>query len=60
VATTWRLVLRHRYRPWYRLWLVTRTYEIEAVRECEESDVLRCAADLKAEFPKWELELRPA
>ena len=59
MATTWRLVLRRRYRPWWALWLISRTYELEAVRDCDESDALRVAAELKAEHPKWELELRP-
>lgn len=58
MAETWSLVLRRRYRPWWTLWLGVRWREISAERVGTEDDILASAAEMKAEFPRWEFELR--
>jgi hypothetical protein len=57
---SWELTLRRSFRPWWGLGIIVRWHEIALSREGLEKDVLAGLAELQAEFPEWELELRRA
>jgi hypothetical protein len=57
-VVSWSLTLRRTYRPWWSLWLVVRWHELRLTRDGTGEDVLASAADLKAQFPKWDFDLR--
>jgi hypothetical protein len=54
----WSLVVRRTYRPWWTFWLVRRTDSLVACKLTSQEEALALCAELKAESPKCDFELR--
>ena len=60
VVDSWALRLSKSVRPWWGLGLIRRKCELTFFREGSEESVLAGLAEMKAEYPTWEFELRRA